>query len=142
MVKEEVTMKNGFNIDEDAYRRTIAANLTEALRLRDVSQRELASKIGVSSTTVSQWCQGKKAPRMDKIDAICALLNIKRSDLMLSKDERVIVEVKDDEIQRARRFARLNAYHKGMIEMMLNAAEQEEQKKRRVKRPRGGRLLV
>lgn len=129
MVKEEVTMKNGFNIDEDAYRRTIAANLTEALRLRDVSQRELASKIGVSSTTVSQWCQGKKAPRMDKIDAICALLNIKRSDLMLSKDERVIVEVKDDEIQMARRFARLNAYHKGMIEMMLNAAEQEEQKK-------------
>lgn len=124
-------MKKGFNIDEDAFKRTFGKNLTEALQLREMSQRELARSIGVSSTTASQWCQGKKVPRADKIDAICTVLNIKRSDLMLDKEERIIIEIKPtpDEVDIARRIARLNAYHKAMIEMMLKAAEQEEQKK-------------
>ena len=49
-------MANGFGIDEEAYKKILAKNLREAMQLRDMSQRELARRIGVSSTTVSEWC--------------------------------------------------------------------------------------
>ena len=39
----------------------------------------------VSSATVSDWCNGKKMPRMDKIQAICNWLRIEKSDLLEDK---------------------------------------------------------
>lgn len=38
--------------------------------------------INVSRSTVSYWCNGIKAPRVDKIDAMCRIFRIKRSDLI------------------------------------------------------------
>lgn len=114
-------MKNGFGIDEEAYKAIFAKNLRDALYLRQVSQRELARKVGVSSTTVSEWCKGKTSPRMDKIDAICKILNVKRSDLMLDqKDHEEILEVTDKDIALARKIQRLDAYRRALVESIIN----------------------
>lgn len=114
-------MKNGFGIDEEAYKAIFAKNLRDALYMRQVSQRELARRIGVSSTTVSEWCKGKTSPRMDKIDAICKILNVKRSDLMLGeRDHEEILEVTDKDIALARQIMRLDAYRMALIESIIN----------------------
>ena len=42
--------------------------------------------MNVSSATTSNWCKGIKLPRMDKIDKICSIFGINRSDLMDEKD--------------------------------------------------------
>lgn len=89
-------MKNGFGIDEDAYKAIFAKNLRDWLYVRDISQRELADKLGVSPTIVSAWCRGEKSPRMSKVDLICQVLNVKRSDLMLEKDE--VPEPSDEDL--------------------------------------------
>ena len=49
---------------------------------RNLSQNELAKYLGVSPTSVNNWCRGLKSPRMDKVDKICELFGISRSDLM------------------------------------------------------------
>lgn len=57
-------------------------NLKYYLDQYDMSQAELAKRLGVSTTSVSNWVQGLKAPRMDKVDSMCDLFNCSRSDLM------------------------------------------------------------
>lgn len=116
-------MINGFGIDEDAYRKVLGKNLTDILYERQMTKRELADKIGVSPTIVSQWCSGKKSPRMDKIDAICQVLNVKRSDIMLAKDDKLLLVEEiptDDEIQLARQIMRLDAYRRQLIMAIIN----------------------
>ena len=103
---------------ENEYREMFAKNLRGALEEKDVSMRELARRLNVSSTIVSAWCSGKKAPRMDKIDAICRILNINRSRLLLSDSERAI-EKKEVE-QMARQILRLDPYRRALIESIIN----------------------
>lgn len=111
-------MKNGFGIDEDAYKNIFAKNLRDWMYIRDVSQRELAEKIGVSPTIVSAWCRGEKSPRMTKVDMICHVLNISRSDLMLDKNESSVPS--DEDIALAQQISRLDAYRRALIETIIN----------------------
>lgn len=65
---------------------TIAKNLNKYLDLNGMSQADLARMMNVSTATTSNWCKGIKLPRMDKIDKICSIFGINRSDLMDEKD--------------------------------------------------------
>lgn len=47
----------------------------------------MAKKLGVGTTSVYNWCNGIKTPRMDKVDAMCNLFHCNRSDLMEEKTE-------------------------------------------------------
>ena len=60
----------------------IAQNLVRLLREKNRTQLELAEYLGVTPATVSNWCNGIKMPRMDKIDRICAFFDVNRSYLM------------------------------------------------------------
>ena len=52
-----------------------------------MSQAELAKLLGVTTASTSNWCTGKKTPRMDKVDKICKIFNCKRSDLLEEKTQ-------------------------------------------------------
>lgn len=65
-------------------------NLNKYLEQNEMNQQDLLRALnqrGVSvvASSVSYWCSGKKIPRMDKIDAICSILHINRSDLIEDK---------------------------------------------------------
>lgn len=53
----------------------------------DMTQAELAKRLGVGTTSVYNWCNGIKTPRMDKVDAMCDLFHCNRSDLIEDKSE-------------------------------------------------------
>lgn len=53
----------------------------------DMTQSELAKRLGVSTQSVTNWCKGDKSPRMDKVDSMCSIFNCKRSDLMEDKSD-------------------------------------------------------
>lgn len=55
------------------------------LRLRNQSQADLARAMNVTTSTVSDWCNGKKMPRSDRLQAIARWLNISMSDLLTDK---------------------------------------------------------
>ena len=48
----------------------------------DMTQLELSKRLGVGTTSVYNWCNGIKTPRMDKVDAMCRIFNCTRADLM------------------------------------------------------------
>lgn len=72
---------------ENTVNITIAKNLNKYLELNQMSQADLARIMNVSTATTSNWCKGIKLPRMDKIDKICSIFGINRSDLMDEKGD-------------------------------------------------------
>lgn len=69
-------------MSESEFNKIFSTNLNNQLYNHNITQAQLAKVLGVSTSTVSYWCQGIKTPRMDKVDAICSYFNITRSDLM------------------------------------------------------------
>lgn len=67
---------------EKRINQLIANNLVSLLEKNNRTQLELAEYLGVTQATISNWCNGIKMPRMDKIDLICGFFNIRRSALL------------------------------------------------------------
>lgn len=60
-------------MSEDA-KQVFAQNLKRYLEMKGLTQLELAEHMGCSSSTVSDWCNGKKYPRVDKMQRIADFL--------------------------------------------------------------------
>lgn len=56
--------------------------LKDALDLRNVTQRELASRIGLTEVAVSRYANGLRMPRADVFFEICEVLNVSPDFLM------------------------------------------------------------
>ena len=74
-------------MSEETFMLLFSKNLNKYLDLHQMTQQDLIKAlrkegINVSRSTVSYWCNGIKAPRVDKIDAMCRIFKIKRSDLI------------------------------------------------------------
>ena len=72
--------------------RTFAKALNYYLSLKGKTQQDLINDLNYSSSTVSQWCNGKNIPRMDRIKAIATYLGIDKTDLL--KDPEVFSKEK------------------------------------------------
>ena len=67
---------------EQDFNAVFSKRLRYYLNKFEITQVELAKKLGVGTTSVYNWCNGIKSPRMDKVDAMCDLFHCNRSDLM------------------------------------------------------------
>ncbi len=70
---------------EQEFNAVFSKRLRYYLNKYEMTQVELAERLGVGTTSVYNWCNGIKTPRMDKVDLMCDLFHCKRSDLV---DER------------------------------------------------------
>lgn len=57
-------------------------NLIYYLNIRNISQKELAERLGISSAAVSNWTTGKNTPDIENLVSICKILNISINDLL------------------------------------------------------------
>lgn len=74
-------------MSEKEFNEVFSKRLRHYLKLNGITQLELSKKLGVGTTSVYNWCNGVKTPRMDKVDAMCELFHCKRSDLMEDKED-------------------------------------------------------
>ena len=70
------------NTDENNFNSIFAKNLRHFLEANHMTQIELSKKLNVGTTSVYNWCNGIKTPRMDKVDKMCEIFGCKRSDLI------------------------------------------------------------
>lgn len=66
----------------DAARELFKENLNHYMQLSGVTQNDIVTNLKVSSATASDWVNGIKYPRVDAMQALSELLNVKMSDLM------------------------------------------------------------
>lgn len=87
---------------EQEFNAVFSKRLRYYLNKYGITQIELAKKLGVGTTSVYNWCNGIKTPRMDKVDMMCDLFHCNRSDLMEEKKEQAQIDPDIRRIQRAR----------------------------------------
>lgn len=69
-------------------------NLQQYMQARHVEQSDIVSALGISASTVSDWVNGKKYPRVDSMQALADFLGVLLSDLT-SENEAVSVVIPD-----------------------------------------------
>lgn len=105
-------------MSEQEINRIITENINAFIEKRNLTQKEVAEYVGVSQGTVSEWCKGKKTPRMTKFDKLCELFRCSREDLM--RDSRTaVVDPEKERIQALQEQLRDNP----AIGMLLSAAK-------------------
>lgn len=62
--------------------KTFSKSLNYYLNLRGKTQQDLINDLNYSSSTVSQWCNGKNIPRMGRIKEIATYLGVEETELL------------------------------------------------------------
>lgn len=72
-----------------------AKNLKAILNAKNMTQLELANRLGVSKSTISNWLSGLSMPRMSKINEICKILDI--DIIMLIEDGNTLLSLDSED---------------------------------------------
>ena len=75
-------MRRITSMNEKDFNSLFSKRLRHYLNENNMTQVELANKLGVGTTSIYNWVSGLKTPRMDKVDAMCKIFNIRREDLL------------------------------------------------------------
>ena len=67
--------------------RTIANNLRRLIYESGLTPAETARQIGISKTTLSNWLNGTRIPRMDNIDMLAKYLGVTREQIVGKAEE-------------------------------------------------------
>lgn len=93
-----------------------AKNLKKYMQLNGKTRNEVCQALGLKYTTFTDWVNGKKYPRMDKIEMLANYFGIKKSDLIEDNDSFLIELVEDSNTDE-----RLLAYERNIaITNLLN----------------------
>ena len=74
-------------MSEEDYRKIFVKKLNYYMELNNKNQMDLMKDLGLSSSTVSNWCTGQKLPRMGKIQMLADYFGINKSDLIEEKED-------------------------------------------------------
>ena len=99
---------------QNSFRDAFSINLCAVLKRRGFTQKDLAAKLNVSTTSVNNWCNGVKYPRIDMIQRISEVLDVSVKELVSPEgSDRSPVEVED--------AAMLQALHQNpRLELLLD----------------------
>ena len=64
------------------HKEVFSKNLQKYMSLNHKSRKEVCQALGYSYFTFSDWCNGKKMPRMDKVEQLANYFGVKKSDLI------------------------------------------------------------
>lgn len=73
-----------------------AANLKKYMELNNKSRQEICKALGFNYYTFSDWVNGKKYPRMDKVEMLARYFGVLKSDLIEEKKSLDINEKNND----------------------------------------------
>lgn len=71
------------------HKEIFSKNLKRYMALAGKSRKEVCEALGYSYFTFSDWVNGKKMPRMDKVEQLANYFGVSKSDLIEQKKEAV-----------------------------------------------------
>ena len=97
------------------HKEVFAKNLKKYMELNGKSRREVCAALGYSYFTFSDWVNGKKMPRMDKVEQLANYFGILKSDLIEDKKE----TAQEDGLSEAK---------KQLLDLAENCSEEEAER--------------
>ena len=104
-----------------------AYNLRKQMELNGKSRNDISQALNISYYTVSDWVNGKKYPRMDKVEKLANFFGILKSDLIEDKtaEEKEIpgeIVLTEDEKMLLNLFRLVPEQNQAMVLEMIRAA--------------------
>lgn len=76
-------------MSDETIRKIFSRNLKRLLELNDKQAADIVNDLGIPFSTVSNWINGLKMPRMGKIELLADYLHCEKSDLIEDKGEQI-----------------------------------------------------
>lgn len=112
-------------------KKTMAENISHYIELSGKTQKDLAAEVGVAYSTFNDWVNGKKYPRIDKIEMLAELFGILKSDLIEDKafkeepEEMALLAasiMRDSELlEMIKKFRKLSEKNKNAVIQMIDS---------------------
>lgn len=96
------------------HKEVFSKNLQKYMALNGKSRKEVCQALGYSYFTFSDWVNGKKMPRMDKVEQLANYFGIKISDLVEETKKEQPID-----------FDRLPEKKKAFIEKVMQMSDAE-----------------
>jgi transcriptional regulator with XRE-family HTH domain len=64
-----------------------ASNLKKHMEASGKSRNDISRELGISYFTITDWVNGKKFPRMDKVEMLANYFGVQKSDLIEEKKQ-------------------------------------------------------
>lgn len=82
----------------DSLARSLFPKILRFFMSRDgFTQVDIAERLHVSKQTVSEWVNGKKFPRVDRMQQLADLFHVKMSEMYTSKEDNFFSQVEKSE---------------------------------------------
>lgn len=86
-------------MSEDTIRQTFSRNLKMYLDKNEKQPVDLVNDLNIPFSTVSNWINGQKMPRMGKVELLAQYLHVEKTDLLEDKTvTQIIPRVKYDSL--------------------------------------------
>ena len=105
-----------------------ATNLKTYMAIHQKSRKEVSEAIGISYYTLTDWVNGKKYPRMDKVEKLASYFGILKSDLIEDKAKQPTVSgLSEQKRNFIKRVERMSEAQLEKLEQILALVENTEQ---------------
>lgn len=107
-------MMNGDNI-----KKNISKNIVHFREVSGLSQKELAQRLNVTPSRVSNWEQGANCPTIDILFEVCKILNVSINDIYgVYPDSNVTLSYKEQ--LHIKKYRDLDNHGKEMVDIVLD----------------------
>ena len=100
-------------------------NLKRLMDKKQATRKDIADYLGISYFTVSDWVNGKKYPRMDKVELLANYFGVLKSDLIeepTSTNSLITINVTEDEQKLLDLFRLVPENQQQMVLQMIEIA--------------------
>ncbi|MEE1085780.1 MAG: helix-turn-helix transcriptional regulator [Schaedlerella sp.] len=103
---------------DDTIKKTISQNITKYREEAGLSQKELAKRLSITPSRVSNWEQGANCPTIDMLFEVCKLLNISINDIYgIYPDANVMLAYHEKQL--IEKYRDLDTHGKEMVDIVL-----------------------
>lgn len=103
---------------DDTIKRNISKNITKYREASNMSQKELAKRLGVIPSRVSNWETGANCPTIDILFELCAVLGVSINDIYgVYPNSKFVLEYQEQEI--IKKYRDLDYHGKKMVNFTL-----------------------
>ena len=107
-----------------------AFNLRKQMEIHGRTRNDICKALDISYFTVSDWVNGKKYPRMDKVEMLANYFGILKSDLIEDKEEKNSpdpIKLTEGEEMLLKLFRQIPEENRGMVLEMIRAAVRSQE---------------
>ena len=107
-----------------------AFNLRKQMEIHGRTRNDICKALDISYFTVSDWVNGKKYPRMDKVEMLANYFGILKSDLIEDKEEKNSpdpIKLTEGEEMLLKLFRQIPEENRGMVLEMIRAAVKSQE---------------